>query len=168
MSGRQPKLALRICAASCLALWLIGVAACDLEHVLEFCRHSSTGTHEHHDDAVAEHEHAQSENAEDAHGESHASHDAEGHSRGSGHHDGKGDQCCSKLKAIAQAAKPIVFSKPTLPTVSPLCVLLEAYASALHAREPASDRPPHCREWTFTPGVSLGPAHRSHAPPSLS
>lgn len=167
MSGRQPRLhsALRICAAGCAVLWLMGVAACDLERLLESCHHPSPEGHDHPHNVVAAHDQSDSRNAADAHNESHHSPDAEGHSRDSHHHDGKDDRCCSTLQAIVQTAKPIIIAKSVLPPISLLCVLLEAHASALIAGDRASDRPPSCREWTFTPEVSLGPAFRSLAPP---
>ena len=59
MTHRQPKLplALRIIAAGCVALWLAGVSACNLEAL--FC-HDSHGNEAvaHTDERHSHHEHA--------------------------------------------------------------------------------------------------------------
>ena len=167
MTHRQQKvpLALRIIAAGCVVLWLAGVSACSLEAL--FCCHS------HGDQSVAHVDHGHSHDVEpgdpDAHhssdADAHRSDDAEGHSHGSQHHGGKEGSCCSTLKAIVHTAKPIVITKPALPSVAFLCVLLGARTAALSAPGKASDRPPPSSERVFTPEVCTGPANRAHAPP---
>jgi len=175
MTHRQPKLplALRIIAAACVVLWLAGVSACSLEALLCCDSHGHTAV-AHADgghtqdaeqvDADTPHAHdADAHHSNDA--DAHHSHDAEGHSHDSNHHGGKEGSCCSTLKAIVHTVKPIVITKPALPSVAFLCVLLEARIAALSAPGKASDRPPPSGEWVLTPEVCTGPANRAHAPP---
>ena len=175
MTHRQPKrpLALRVIAAGCVVLWLVGVSACSLDSL--FCCDS------HPDTAVA---HAGQEDSckskisgtEDAreanalHSDTagiHHSDDAEAHSHGSDKHDGKECSCCSNLKAVVQIAKPVVFAKPAFHPIPFLGVLLETRAASLALSEIPPNRQAKPRDWVFTPEVCLDPAHRSHAPPSF-
>lgn len=165
MTHRQPKLplALRIIAAGCVALWLAGVSACNLESL--FCC-ASHGNHEaayDHGDSGADAE------ANHAHDEgSHHSHDAEGHSHGSHKHESKEGSCCSMLKAVALTAKPIVFGKPACQSIPFQGVLLETRATLpASSSEKLSTCQTKSRNWVFTPEVYLGPAFRSLAPPAF-
>jgi hypothetical protein len=161
MSRRHPKLplGLRIVAGGCIAVWLTAVSACSLEAL--FCcnkheRDHPAVAHSEHMDALVETHHVDE-------GEGHHSHDAEGRSH---KQDGKGNSCCTTLKANVQTLKPFVFNKPAFQPIPFLCVLLETRATVLAL----SDKPPlrqaKSREWVFTPEVCTGPANRSHAPPA--
>ena len=177
MTHRQPKLplALRFVAAGCVALWLAGVSACNLESLFCCDSHGNEAVahadHEHsHDakDAVTNTKHAHDADSHHSHdAEAHHSHDAEGHSHGSHKHESKEGSCCSTLKAVAQTANPVVFSKPAFHAIAFLSVLPEMRAASLAL----SKNPLHCQakppDWVFTPEVCLGPAFRSLAPPAF-
>ena len=174
MTHRQPKLplALRIIAAGCVVLWLAGVSACSLEsllccdsHANEAVAHADQGRSQDAEPADGEAHHAHGADVHSQDAEAHHSLDAEAHSHGSHKHDGKEGSCCSTLKAIVHTAKPIVLTKPALPSVAFLCVLLEARIAARNAPGKASERPPPSGEWVLTPEVCIGPANRAHAPP---
>ncbi len=177
MTHRQPKLplALRIIAAGCVVLWLAGVSACNLESL--FCCNSHGNAAVAHADREHFHDAKDAltgtKHAHDADGhhsrnaETHHSHDAEGHSDGSHKHDSKEGSCCSTLKAVVQTAHPVVISKPVFHPILFLCLLSETHAPSLALSENSF----HCQakspDWVFTPGVCLGPAFRSLAPPAF-
>jgi hypothetical protein len=160
---------LRIWAVISIALWLVRVAACDFEHLLglesgdehtaEVAR-QVLAYHDEHDSAATAGEQS------DAHADGTPGGAPEGHSDGSHHQHGKGDLCCTTLKAVVQAASPIIVAKPALHPHTVVCALLAA-CDLLPQREleTRSDRRAKSREWVFTPEVCLGPAIRSHAPP---
>ena len=167
MTSRNPTLpvALRIVAAGCVVVWLAAVSACDLEHFLDFGHHGASDANEHagsheaeadHDEADSPHGNGNQAEAHHAEGDSHDSHD----------HDGKGDSCCSKLKANVQMAKPFSFNKPVFQPIPFLCVSLKAHGSVLALSNKPSHRQAKTRDWVSTPEVCLDPAHRSLAPPS--
>ena len=124
---------------------------------------------------VAHAEHEDSHDSKDAiadtnHAEADAnhSHDAGGPAHDSHKHDGQEGSCCSTLKAVVQTAKPVVFSKPAFPPIPFLSVLWETRVTPLSLLENAPNRRTKPRDWIFTPGVCLGPAHRSLAPPPFA
>ena len=173
MTRRHPKrpIALRIIAAGCVVLWLAGVSACSLESLLccDEALARAEGGHSHQADPVdAGAHHTQVADAHHSQGsEAHHSHDAEGHSRRSHKHGGRDDSCCSTLQAIVQTAKQVVLSKPTLPAIPCLCVLVETRVAPLTLLENPPNRQAKGRVWVFTPEVCLGPAFRSLAPPAF-
>ena len=179
MTHHQPKLplALRIIAAGCVAVWLVGVSACNLEALFGCDSHGSeTAAHEDHEhshdaqDAVAVagtyHEHdADADHSH--HAEAHHWEDAEGHSPDTHNHESKEGSCCSTLKDVVPTGKAIVFNKPAFHPISFLCVRLETHASSLILSENSPNSQAKPRDWVFTPEVCTGLANRSHAPPAF-
>ena len=166
MTHRQPQLPLarRIIAAGCVALWLAGVSACNLEAL--FCcpsHDSETAAHEDHEhskDAVADTTYEHDANAH--------SQDAAGHPHDSNKHESKeGSACCSTLKAVVPTAKAIVFNKPAFHPIPLLCVLLETHATSLALSEIPPNRQAKPRERVFAQEVCNAPANRAHAPPAF-
>lgn len=151
-NSRQPKPrpALRLCAAFSILVWLAAVSYCSLE---AFIGHAEVG--EHHGAQTATHATAQSH---DESGESHDS-DKNGHEQ---------ESCCDSFQAPPQHGNSLVLFKPDLGKLPSLNFLWLAQALTLDAPETTPPRQAQHREWVFTPEVCLGPAFRSHAPPSLS
>ena len=165
MTHRQTKLPFtrRIIAAGCVMLWLAGISACNLEALVGCASHGDTAA------AHPDGEHSHNTHAHHSEGDgTHHSPEAEGDSHGSPGHGGKNGSCCATLHAVAQAAKPVVFSKPVSRPIAFLCVPCETHVASLAC---SGNHPNHqakpC-DWVFTPRVCLGPAHRSIAPPSLA
>lgn len=115
--------------------------------------------------------HAEGEEHHDEQAETHAtaqSHDQPGDSHDSDKNKHDDETCCDSLQAPAQHGNSLVLHKPDLGKLPSLSFLWLATALTLDAPEPPPPRQAQDREWVFTPEVCLGPAFRSHAPPSLS
>ena len=169
MTSRKPQLpvAVRLVAAACVALWLMAVSACDLEHSLEFNHHQSSDIdgsgHSH--EAAARRDDADSSDGDGDQHEDHHSLDAAGHSHES--HDHQEGSCCSTLKASLPAAQTFFFNKPVFHPLQSFSVTPEVDASWLASSEDRSDRQAKRRDRRGTPELCLGPAHRALAPPLL-
>jgi hypothetical protein len=82
--------------------------------------------------------------------------------------DSSSTAACLTLKSALVSASVIAPVPPQfhlLYTLAPAALALDAMATEWAASFSRQARP---RDWPFTPEVSLGPAHRSHAPPFLS
>lgn len=167
MIHRQAKLPLasRIMAAGCIAIWVAGVSACDLE-ALFCCESQGSETvahvdHEHSHDT----EHAGTNDPHDA--DAHHSGETDGHSNDSPIPDSKEGLCCSTLNAVAQTSTSAGFGKPALLPVSFLCVPMEAHAITLALLDGPPNRHAKSGDRVFTPEVCLGSAFHSNAPPAF-
>lgn len=165
MTRHQPKhsTALRVIAASCVALWLLASSYCGIEDLLRDDHHHAEVAAS---ESVAHHVNYQSHDAgvELASGEA-SQHDSQESPPDSQPHDGGGDACCSALLATAQIAMPFVIAKPILQPLNLLCMLLPARDPMVALPEAKLERRAIDRDWVFTPEVCLGPAHLSLAPP---
>ena len=165
MTHRLPKLPLasRIIAAGCIAIWVAGVSACDLEALFCCDSHGSEAG------ALADQEHShdtKDTGTNDPHdADAHHSRDADGHSHDSPEHGGKEGSCCSTLKAVAQTSTSVVFSKPPFQPISFLCVPVETHATSLALLKCPPNRHAISCDRVFTPEVCLGSAFHSNAPP---
>ena len=168
MTNRQPNLPLghRTLAAGCVVLWLAAVSACGLE--ASFCADSPGNEVVAHTDSGPSHHGPgtddQAHHPDDA--EAHHSHVADGPSHDSHKHDSREGSCCSTLKAVVKAAKPVVFSKPAFPPIPFLCVFQETRSPVPPLSENPPSRQAKTRDRDLMPEVCPGPAHRSLAPPS--
>jgi hypothetical protein len=151
VNSRQPKLkpALRLCAALSVLIWLSATSYCSLEFLI------GHPEGEHHAGQAATHDAAQS------HGES-------GHSQDSDNNGSSDESCCSTLQAPPLTAGTPVLLKPDFGKLASFHFLWLARTLTLDAPETTPPRQAQHRDWIFTPEVSLGPAYRSHAPPSFS
>lgn len=96
-----------------------------------------------------------------------ACHD-DGKSSGPAQQDSSASVVCSTLKSALVGSGVTALVPPDfhlLYTLAPLALALDVTAA-----EPTAllSRQPKTRDWVFTPELSLGPAFRSLAPPSLS
>lgn len=94
-------------------------------------------------------------------------HHDDGDSSGPAHHDESSSAACSTLKSALVGSGSAALVQPDfhlLYTLAPVALMLD-----MTAAEPTSpsSRQAKARDWVFTPEVSLGPAFRSLAPPSL-
>ena len=94
-------------------------------------------------------------------------HHEDGDSSSPAHHDSSGSVACSTLKSALADSGSVSLVHPDfrlLYALTPVALMLD-----ITAAEPISpcSRQARPREWVFTPEVSLGPAFRSLAPPSL-
>ena len=84
------------------------------------------------------------------------------------HEDSATTASCLTLKTVLVNSGSLALVQPLFPvlyTLAPFALELDATAT-----QPAAPLTRHAwrDDWVFTPEVSLGPAFRSHAPPSLS
>lgn len=79
-----------------------------------------------------------------------------------------GGNACDVLKTAVPGSPAAELIAPTLPLLYTLPLV--ALALDLRLDQPTASifRQARLRDWVFTPEVSLGPAFRSHAPPSLA
>lgn len=169
MTRRSPKLPLvsRIIAAGCIAIWVAGVSACDLEALFCCDSHGSQavahGDQEHSHDT----EHAVADTNDSHDVDAHHSGEADSHSHDSPTPGGKEGSCCSTLKAVAQTPTSVVFSKPVFLPIPFLCVPVETHATLPALLQSPPDRHFISCDRVFTPEVCLGSAFQSNAPPVL-
>ena len=169
MKHRLTKLPLasRIIAAGCIAIWMAGVSACDLQSL--FCCESQGS------EAIACAGQEHSHDAEHAVADTDAPHDA------GVHHSGEADRhshdspmpsrdgsCCSSLKAVAQTSTSVALVKPALQPIPFLCAPIEVRAVELALVEGPPDRHSIGCARVMSPEVCLGPAFQSNAPPAFS
>ncbi len=168
MTYRQAKLPVsrRILAVGCIAIWVAGVSACDLEAL--FCCDSHGSEAVAHADQEHSHdtEHAGTNDPHDA--VAHHSDDADGHSHDSPMPDSKEGSCCSSLRAVAQTSASVAFGKPALQAISFLCVPIEVHTISLALLEGHPNRHAISCDQVIMPEVCLGPAFQSNAPPALA
>lgn len=167
MTHRQAKLPLtrRILAVGCIAIWVAGVSACDLEAL--FCCDSHGSEAVAHADQEHSHdtEHAGTNDPHDA--DAHHSGEADSHSHDSPMPGSREGSCCCSLKAVAQTSTSVVASKPALQPFSFLCVPLETHATSLALLQSPPNRHAISCDRVFTPEVCLGSAFHSNAPPVI-
>ena len=169
MKHRLTKLPLtsRIIAAGCIAVWMAGVSACDLQGM--FCC-KSPGS-----EARAGMGQGHSHDAEHAVADTNGAHDTAAHHSGeadSHSHDspvpGRDGSCCSSLKAVAQTSTSVALGKPALQPISFLCAPVEMRAAEFALVEGPPDRHSIGCARVMSPEVCLGPAFQSNAPPAFS
>jgi hypothetical protein len=93
-------------------------------------------------------------------------HHEDGDSSSPVHHDSYPNAACSTLKSALVGSGSGALVHPDfhlLYTLAPVALMLDM--TAAEPTSPSSSRQAKNRDWVFTPEVSLGPAHRSHAPP---
>ncbi len=151
MRSRQTKLSplLRSFAAAGLLVWLTAQVLCTAHCSFGVC-------------------HGKAENASCHDSAQPQPHHDEGDSPTPAHDDSSTSASCLTLKTALVNGASLALVRPDLPvlyTLAPFALALDVTAT-----EPAASfyRQAQPRDWVFTPEVSLGPAHRSHAPPFLS
>jgi hypothetical protein len=167
MTHRQAKLPLvtRIIAAGCIAIWVAGVSACDLEAL--FCCESQAGELGAHADQGHDTEQAVVDSNDPHNADAHHSDETDGHTHNAPTPDSKEGSCCSALKAVAQTSASAILGKPVLLSVAFLCVPLVTQSAAQTLVESGLNRPDDNCDRILTPEVCLGPAFQGNAPPAL-
>lgn len=166
MTYRQAKLpfARRILAVGCIAIWVAGVSACDIEALFCCDSHGREATAHADQEQSHETEHAGTNDPHDA--DAPHSGEADSHSHDSPMPGSREGSCCCSLKAVAVNSTPVAFGKPAFLLIPVLCVPLEAPATALaRLPSPPSRDVPRSRDRVLKPEVCLGPAFQSNAPP---
>jgi hypothetical protein len=149
MRSRQRKLrpVFRWLTAVTLFVWLGAQALCQTQCLFEDCHGESNNGH-----------HAS---------EIGAGHHADEHDPQPGDPQDNTEAACLTLKSALTSGGALTFVAPQFPvlyTLAPLAVLDAADLRLAANTSPES----RGHEWVFTPEVCLGPAYRSHAPPSLT
>ena len=150
MPSRQTKLSplLRSFAAAALVVWLAAQVLCTAHCNFGVC-------------------HGDSEHASCHDGAAPQPHHDDGDSPAPVHDDSATTAACLALKSALVGGGASTLVQPqlfVLYTLPPLALALEVAVAQLTAPFSRHARP--C-DWVFTPEVSLGPAHRCHAPPFL-
>ena len=150
MHSRQTKLRplLRSFAAVALVVWLAAQALCMAHCNFGACHGKSERASCH--DATPSQSHHDEDFPAPAQGESSAT------------------ATCLTLKSALVSGSgptPVPPALHLLYTLASSALTLDVSAAQLEA---SFSRQAWRRDWVFTPEVCLGPAHRSHAPPSLS
>lgn len=144
LRGKNRNVFLRILAAGCLLLWLAALGFCSTEALIG-----------HHDETVsqkAKTKHSHSESPDSKHRE---------------HRGCDDDPLCVALHSVNAPSPTILLAKPVSQWIAtidfaPLIALTSLEQPAIDFPRQQPDRIP-----IFTPEVYLGPAFRSHAPPTL-
>ena len=134
------KPVLRLCAAVSLVFWLAAFALCSTE-----CLEHTDSNSDHVAQAAA----------------NHGQHDSDK----TDNHD---DSFCISLHSFAPSSDQHVLVKPNFGLNFAHHFITAAQIIPVTEPEATTLRQPPDREWRFTPEVCLGPAFRSHAPPSSS
>jgi hypothetical protein len=156
MGKKELTLATRAFAAATLVVWLAALVCCSAQCLLG-SSHCSPGQqpeqadshHEHDAQAVASHHDHDQVPESDKHGDCPTT-------------------VCDSLKNFVYSPGNGFLFKPDFPHAYTLDSASLSQALAIRQPVAAILRPAWRRDWVFTPEVSLGPAFRSHAPPSVS
>lgn len=163
-TSRQPKLrmSLRIWAVVSLVAWLGASVFCAGDALLGHPHGDSEGGHV---TTPGQHQfhHAGTTSTDSAASHSH-SHDSDKGNGGDGHDE---DSCCATLKCVPQPASSLVLPTLDFAKLASFHFVFLSQTLALSEPESCPPRQASPRDWVFTPEVCLGPAFRSHAPPSL-
>jgi hypothetical protein len=82
------------------------------------------------------------------------------------HHSDQHDDCfCDSLHSVCPVSPAAAFVKPDFGLAAILNFVSATQPAALTPPEAPVSRQPPDHKWVFTPGVCLGPAFRSLAPP---
>ncbi|HTV42733.1 MAG TPA: hypothetical protein VMF08_19370 [Candidatus Sulfotelmatobacter sp.] len=136
----KPSLTLRIIAGGTLLIWLSALALCQLH-------------------CCGDNDHADAKNFAAQTGT------PDSHNGSRDHHD---DSACHTLKSALPFNSPIALVKPIFGLAFNLIFLSPVTSVEISASKNFISRQPPDSISVFTPEVSLGPAFRSLAPPSLA
>jgi hypothetical protein len=136
-------------AAVTLFVWLGAQALCQTQCLFEEC-HSESTRADHHTAEVA------------------SAHQTDEHASQPGNPQDDTEAACLTLKSALTSGGTPALIAPQFPVLYTLAALATELDVADVKQTASSSTQSRYYEWVFTPEVCLGPAFRSHAPPSLS